>query len=78
MCTYIMQRTQISLTPEERRALDEESSRTGKSLSALIRKAVETVYGSSRSSADDLDVMRQAFGSWTDDRDEGAAVVERL
>jgi hypothetical protein len=78
MYTYIMQRTQISLTAEERRALDAETVRTGKSLSALIRDAVERVYGVSRSSADDLDLMRQAFGTWTDREEDGAAMVERL
>jgi hypothetical protein len=78
MYTYIMQRTQISLTTEERLSLDAEAARTGKSIAALIRDAVERVYGSSRSSADDLDLMRQAFGSWTDRSEEGAVMVERL
>jgi hypothetical protein len=78
MYTYIMQRTQISLTVEERQALDAESTRTGKSLSALIRDAVETVYGTSRSSGDDLEIMRQSFGSWTDRDEDGASMVEGL
>jgi len=43
MYTYIMQRTQISLTAEERQILDAEAARSGKSLSALIRDAVERV-----------------------------------
>ena len=66
MYTYIMQRTQISLTAEERRALDAEAARTGRSISALIRDAVEIVYGTQRSSEDDLADMRRAFGSWAD------------
>jgi predicted DNA-binding protein len=78
MYTYIMQRTQISLTSEERRALDAESARTGKSLSALIRDAVEAMYGTKRSRTDDLDLMRQAFGSWTEREESGAATVETL
>lgn len=78
MYDYIMQRTQISLTAEERQALDAEAARTGKSISALIRDAVETVYGTWRSSTDDLDLMRQSFGSWADREDDGASMVERL
>jgi predicted DNA-binding protein len=78
MYNYIMQRTQISLTAEERHALDAEATRTGKSLSALIRDAVEAMYGTNRSSTDDLDLMRQAFGSWTDREESGAAFVEKM
>lgn len=78
MYTYIMQRTQISLTAEERQMLDAEAARSGKSLSALIRDAVERVYGLSCSSADDLDIMRQTFGSWADRGEDGATMVERL
>ncbi len=71
-----MRRTQISLTDEDRRALDAAAARTGRSLSALIRSAVETVYGSERSAEDDLELMRRAFGCW-DDRDlDGAGWVE--
>ena len=73
-----MQRTQISLTSEERRALDAVASRTGKSISALIREAVETVYGGERSTGDDLAAMRLAFGSWKDRDLDGAALVDQL
>jgi hypothetical protein len=78
MYTYIMQRTQISLTEEERQTLDAEAARTGKSMSALIRHAVTEVYGTWRSSNDDLDLMRQSFGTWTERDEDSAAIVERM
>lgn len=78
MYTYIMLRTQISLTAEERRALDAEAARTGRSVSALIRDAVETVYGVQRSSEDDLAAMRRGFGSWEDRGVDAEAWVDRL
>lgn len=73
-----MQRTQISLTAEERRALDAAALRTGRSLSSLIRDAVEQVYGSQRSAEDDLAAMRRAFGSWHGHDLDGAAWVDQL
>jgi hypothetical protein len=77
MYTYIMQRTQISLTAEERRALDAEAARTGRSISALIRDAVEAHYGSGRSADEDLAAMRRAFGAWKGRRADGEAWVEQ-
>ena len=73
-----MQRTQISLTSEERRVLDAAAARTGRSIAALIRDAVQAVYGTERSSDDDLAVMRRAFGSWKDHDPDGAAWVDQL
>jgi hypothetical protein len=73
-----MQRTQISLTKEERRTLDEAARRTGRSIAALIREAVDTVYGSDRAATDDLATMRTAFGSWADRDVDSAALVEGI
>ncbi len=58
--------------------LDAASARTGRSVSALIRDAVDTVYGARRSLDDDLTAMRQAFGSWAGRSPDGEAWVERL
>lgn len=78
MYHYIMQRTQISLTIEERQLLDTAATRTGRSISALIRDAVEIVYGTERSSDDDLDSMRRAFGSWKERDLDSAACVDQI
>lgn len=73
-----MLRTQISLTVEERRALDAEAARTGRSVAALIRDAVEAMYGTERSTDADLAAMRRAFGSWKDRELDGAAWVDQI
>ncbi|WP_375500602.1 CopG family transcriptional regulator [uncultured Jatrophihabitans sp.] len=72
-----MQRTQISLTADDRLILDAEATRSGRSIAALIRAAVRSTYGEQRPVEDDLATMRSAFGSWAE-HDDGAIMVDRL
>lgn len=78
MYVYIIQRTQISLTAGERRILDAEAARTGRSISALIRDAVSKTYGSTGDAESDLQAIEAANGSWGGRHLDGAAFVEGL
>ncbi len=66
MYTYIVDRTQIYLTPNESAALERESIRTGKTRSQLIREAIDEIYGI-RTQSDRLHAALEiAFGAWTE------------
>lgn len=73
-----MLRTQISLTVEERRLLDREAARTGRSISALIREAVSATYSSGRDVDDDLRAIDTALGAWGERDLDGEAYVEHV
>ncbi|MFT4123825.1 MAG: CopG family transcriptional regulator [Microbacteriaceae bacterium] len=76
MDDYIMLRTQISLTEEDRSILDAESARTGRSISALIRDAVTQTYGFRRDAKKDAQAIDAALGAWCDRDVDGAEYVE--
>jgi len=78
MHTYMMLRTQISLTVEQRRLLDREAARTGRSISALIRDAVFKTYSPGRDADADLQAIDTALGASGEREIDGEAYVERL
>ncbi|WP_075204341.1 CopG family transcriptional regulator [Haematomicrobium sanguinis] len=78
MYDYIMLRTQISLTPEERRLLDREAARTGRSISSLIREAVSARYGESRDLDRDRKIIESAWGAWEARSEDGERYVENV
>lgn len=78
MYDYIMQRTQISLTEEDRNLLDAEAARTGRSISALIRDAVARTYGSHRDIEKDVQAIDAALGIWRDRNFDGEMYVEGI
>lgn len=73
-----MDRTQISLDTAERRLLDAEMARTGRSMSALIRDAVTATYGDRRDIGVDLAVIDTVAGAWAERSGDGAEWVDGL
>lgn len=63
-----MVRTQIYLTEEERRGLDNMSRVTGKKQSELIREAVDRLLDLAEGSQRDA-VLQEAAGLWRDRKD---------
>jgi predicted DNA-binding protein len=78
MYGYIMLRTQIMLTEENRAALDAAAQSTGRSVSALIREAVTCTFGDTRDAGTDIAAIEAAAGSWAPRTGDGAALVEEM
>lgn len=76
MYCYIMVRTQISLTEEQKQRLDAMAAEAGVSLSDLIRRAVDDRYPDTRDVDADIAAIRQAIGAWQARDFDGEAYVE--
>jgi predicted DNA-binding protein len=70
MYTYIVDRTQIYLTPEESAALERASIETGKTKSQLIREAIDAAYRPSPSLEEFIVGVNAAFGAWKEEPGE--------
>lgn len=71
-------RTQIVLDDEQYALLKEESRRSGLSLGALVRAAVDQRFGRARDDAEAaLDALERSAGIWDMDRD-GETYVDDL
>jgi predicted transcriptional regulator len=75
-----MRRTQIYLSDEQGRLLDRRSRAVGRTVSALIRDAIDETYGrrATLSRTDRIAIARRTAGAWTERSESGAQYVERL
>jgi hypothetical protein len=69
-------RTQITLTDHQYLMLKQESSFSGVSIAELVRRAISYQYG--KACEDSVQVLQQTAGAWANDRENGAAYVDRL
>lgn len=78
MYPYIMLRTQVSLTEEQKRRLDATSAETGFSLAELIRRAINSCYPETNDAESDIAAIRQAIGAWGGREFDGESYVESV
>ena len=78
--SYIMRRTQIYITEEQGRVLEGRSRATGRTISELIRDAIDAAYSHRRaiSRAERIGVARRTAGAWSEFPETGAEYVERI
>jgi hypothetical protein len=78
--TYIMRRTQIYLTEEQGALLERRSRATGRTVSELIREAIDAAYARGRemSQQDRARLARSTAGAWGAFPETGAEYVERV
>lgn len=73
-------RTQIYLTDEEVRVLQRESKRSGKSMAALIREAIDSAFGltEARRRRRWKEALDASFGAWNDVPDQEIEALEQM
>ena len=72
-----MERTQIYLTQEERKALRTLAERDNKSQSELIREAIDRYIDAELKEVNAIEILEKTFGIWAD-RDDLDSFVETL
>jgi Ribbon-helix-helix protein, copG family len=77
---YIMRRTQIYLSDDQGRLLKRRTRATGRSMSQLIRAAIDVVYSGGReiSRNERVRVARRTAGAWSEFPETGTEYVERI
>jgi hypothetical protein len=77
---YIMRRTQIYLHDDQGRWLERRTRATGRSMSELIRAAIDVAYSGGRqmSRNERVRVARRTAGAWSDFPETGTEYVERI
>lgn len=79
MVTSMSHRTQITLTDEQYERLQAEAARTGLSMAALVRRAIDQTYIDD-DRARRLAALRASAGAWADRDDivDGKTYVEEI
>jgi hypothetical protein len=77
---YIMRRTQIYLSDNQGSFLERRARATGRTMSQLIREAIDAAYSSRRhmSRTERVHIARRTAGAWTDFPETGAQYVKRI
>ena len=77
---YIMRRTQIYLSDEQGHLLERHARASGRTMSQLIRAAIDTVYSGGRhmGRSERVRVARRTAGAWSEFAETGAEYVERI
>jgi hypothetical protein len=73
----VSHRTQITLTDSQYQQLRTESEQTGRSLSELVRRALDNTYGGN-AKKELLEAIDASFGLWSDRELDGEAYVDSM